>query len=330
MVRVLITGMGSTTAMSVLKGLRMQDEIPVEIVGLDSSSNSAGAYWAEHFEVSPRFDEPCYLEFMLDLCRRYDVKLLIPIVDPEFPTLARSRAQFESLGCKVAISDPEVISICLKKIETYNRLRQLGIPTPATILPLQGSLESWSHFPAIVKPNSGSGSRHTYRIDTKEQLLGTLPAVPDPVVQQFIEGDEYTVDILTDFDGKVILAVPRHRIETKAGICYKARSVCDQTLINSARELAEKVSLRGPACIQAIKGADGFKFIEINPRFAGSLVMTLGAGVNSPLLLLKAALGIENRMTLGEFKEVLMVRYWDEIYYSPTQLPSNGWELGWR
>jgi len=330
MVRVLITGIGSTTALSVLKGLRIQEEIPVEIIGLDSNSDSAGCYWVEHFETAPRFDDPIYLDKMLALCKKWDVKLLIPIVDPEFPLLSRVREQFEQLGCKVAISDPSVISHCLEKIETYRQLEILGVPTPPTCSPAEQSLEAWQHFPAIVKPNIGSGSRHVYKVDNLEQLLSTIAGVPNPVVQKYVEGPEYTIDVLTDFNGDVLLSVPRLRTETKAGVCYKARTVRDERLVEFGRRLAEQLNIRGPACIQGIDGKEGFYCTEINPRFAGSLVMTLASGVNSPLMLLKAALGLKNDYELGSFKEVQMVRYWDEIYYNPDQMPSKGWELGWR
>ena len=44
-------------------------------------------------------------------------------------------------------------------------------------------------------------------------------------------GQEYTLDILTDFAGRVRCVVPRLRIETRAGEVSKGMTVKNQTLI---------------------------------------------------------------------------------------------------
>ena len=43
------------------------------------------------------------------------------------------------------------------------------------------------------------------------------------IIQEYLPGKEYTVDVLSDLDGNSLLAIPRERIEVKAGISSKGK-----------------------------------------------------------------------------------------------------------
>ncbi len=316
--------------MCVVKGLRLHPDTPIRIIGVDSNPESAGHYWCDEFAVAPRFDAPDYLETMLDLCDTYEADLFIPIVDLELQKVAANRHRFEALGCQVAVAGPEVVAACVSKIDTYEMFRRHGLPTPVTARASDATVQTWDAFPAIVKPNVGSGARGVQRVDTRQQLMVARLLARDPIVQGFVQGDEYTIDVLCDFSGRVLAAVPRLRIETRGGVCTKARTVNDPQLIRLATCVAESFELRGPACIQGIRTPDGFFLIEINPRFAGSLVMTLASGVNTPAMLVDCALGRCVVPPVGSFQPVSMVRFWDEVYYPTGGSPRDGWQLDWR
>ena len=45
--------------------------------------------------------------------------------------------------------------------------------------------------------------------------------VPDPIIQEYIHGEEYTIDMFVDKDQRLLVIMPRKRLEIKAGINVK-------------------------------------------------------------------------------------------------------------
>ena len=65
--------------------------------------------------------------------------------------------------------------------------------------------------------------------------------------------------------------------------------------------------------VQAKAGPDGVpRLLEVNPRFPGSMPLTIAAGVDMPSLALADALGLQVPTDV-DFREVAMVRHWEDI-----------------
>jgi len=139
--------------------------------------------------------------------------------------------------------------------------------------------------------------------------------VPSAVVQEFISGQEYTIDVLTDFDGRLLSLVPKARLEAKAGMQVKGRTVKDERLLDFARGILALLPLTPRGNIQCIDSGEEIALIEVNPKFPASLPFTVAAGVNAPLLLVKMHLGEKVEPMLGNFTAgLVMLRYWQEIF----------------
>jgi len=76
-----------------------------------------------------------YIRQLLDIVAGYKVRLIVPTVDLDLGILARNKHRFESLGCKVLVSDPKVIEICQDKRKTFRFLTKHGFETPLTVSP---------------------------------------------------------------------------------------------------------------------------------------------------------------------------------------------------
>lgn len=319
--RILITGVGSTTTLSVIKGLRKQNEFKVFIVGTDinEKDNIAGSNFCDKFfKVPPAVEEENYINTLVGIINSESIDLLIPIVDIELEVIALNREIIEK-SVYLLLSSYDTVMICNDKFRTYEFFNKLGIPTLKTIFiddfnSVKSVLDQENmDFPLIAKPRKGVGSRDIYEIQNEEELL-FLKKVKDPVIQERGRGQEYTIDVFCN-EEKMISAVPRKRIETRDGISYKGQTEKDEKLINYAKKIAEELKIKGPANIQCFKnGDDEVKFFEINPRFSGSLPLTTAAGVNIPLLALKMAAG-EELKPINDFKIVKMCRYWEEVFY---------------
>lgn len=321
-VNILITGAGTATCQSVIKGLRNQHSHPVRIVTADSNPNNAGRYLSDAFFEIPSAKEERFIPALLQLCHAEEIQLFIPIVDWEFEKLSQAKKEFEKINCKVIISEHAVIELCDDKWKTYHFFLENKIPTPETFIDPNAPLP----FPVFVKPRTmGRASLNTHIAGDKKELDFALEKVPNPLIQKIQKGREYTIDTLCDFNGKFLNAVIRERIETKSGVSYKGRTVLDSDILQNVTRILEKLPIIGPANIQCFKQQETISFIEINPRFSGGLALSLAAGFNSPLLLLKIASGETVTPHIGSYKEgIQMYRYWQEVFTddSGNQLPS--------
>lgn len=318
--KVLTTGVGSTTTISVIKGLRKQKEFDVFIIGIDINEKNdiAGSNFCDKFfKVPPAIEEERYISTLIDIINSESIDLLIPIVDIELEVIARNKDIIEK-STYLLLSSYDTVMICNDKFRTYEFFNELGIPTLKTILVADFTdianlvVHSSMNFPLIVKAKKGVSSRDIYEVQNEEELF-LIKRVKDPIIQEKATGQEYTIDVFCD-GKKLISAVPRKRIEMRAGISYKGQTEKDGKLINYAKKIAEDLNIKGPANIQCFKNGDEVKFFEINPRFSGSLPLTIAAGVNTPLFALKMVAG-EELKPVEDFKIVKMCRFWEEVFY---------------
>ena len=227
---------------------------------------------------------------------------------------------FRKEGVEILVSNPDVIKICTDKYLFHQFLVQNGFPTPTTFLPRQVVYSSMN-YPLIVKPRFGSGSRSTFIVKNQGELEFFLNYVPEPIVQELLEGKEYTVDLLSDFAGNVITVVPRERISIFGGESFKGKTVKDYRIIDSAKKLAEKLGSIGHITIQCIVDGEVAKFIEVNPRFGGGATLGIAGGAFTPLLILKLLLGEKVEPMIGKFTEdLIMLRYTKDIFINEKKL----------
>ena len=315
-IRVLITGSGTVTCQSFIKGLRQQDEIDAYVVTTDMNPDSAGRYFSNAFYTTPAAKDEKFISTIADIIKKEKIQLLVPIVDYEFDKVGANIDEFKKLGCITAISSPQTIAIANEKEKTFKFFKEIGIDTPTTWMPSELPNPKDIKYPIFIKPRTGRASLDVYKINNVDDLQRHLKDVDDPVLQEYVTGKEYTIDVLSDFNSRVIGIVPRQRVETKVGISYKGKTVDDPIMIEKAKLIAEKMKNVGHCNIQLFVTAEGrYCFFEINPRYAGTLTLTVAAGMNSPYLLCKMALGDKVEPIIGQYeKNLLMLRYWEEVY----------------
>ena len=297
-----------------------QEEINGKVISVDINPLSAGFYASDkHYLIPPSSDQN-FMPVILEICKKEDVKLLIPTRDGELLLFAKNKKKFEKQGIYVVVSNLEVIEICNDKYKFHQFLMKNNIPTPKTYLPNQLDFSS-IHYPLLVKSRYGSGSKGLFKVENAEELQFFVNYVPNPVIQEFANGNEYTVDLFSDFNGNVLTVVPRERIETFCGESYKGKTVKDTQIIEYAKNLAEKLGTIGHITIQCIKNDNGIKFIEVNPRFGGGAILGIKSGANTPLLLIRLILGKRIEPQIGEFKDnFIMLRYTKDLFILNAKL----------
>ncbi len=284
-------------------------------VAVDADPLAPALYHAHERAIVPRVDGDGYLPALRQLVRGHGVRLVIPLADLDHLLLAERRTELD--GALVLLPAPEVVRRTEDKHEAHLFFEQHGIPSPASWLPdeLPGDLP----YPVLVKPRRGFGSRHIYRAEDGEELDFYLRKTPaDSFVQQVCAGEEFSIDVFCDFEGRCLGAIPRTMIESKGGESIKGMSIKDDALIDFGRQVAETLPIWGPANIQCFRVApDRHEVTDVNPRFGGGFPLPLAAGGRYPELALALARGERPEPRLGDFREgVTMTRFFSDLCLS--------------
>ena len=320
---VLRTAVGSPVAPSVIAALKAMPG--VRVVGVDAAPQACGFLAADAGYVVPRADDPAFLPEMLRLCAAENVDLLFPDLDEELLLLAEARADFAAIGTQILLSPAPALRRCDDKYETFQFFRRHAIPTPETWLPEEiEAIEPSGRL--VLKPRRGRGSQGVFVLDDAPAVATLAGLVEAPLVQRHVAGVEYTVDTLSDLDGRFLYASVRERLATDSGISVRGRTLRHPAVEDYARQIVEALGLVGPACVQGIEDAESrLWFIEVNPRIAGSAVLSMEAG--APLIAdaLRLARG-EPPVGIRRYREgLVMLRYWDASFVDTlTEAPEPG------
>jgi carbamoyl-phosphate synthase large subunit len=317
-ITILITGAGTTTTISVIKGIRQQKEFSIRLITCDRNDNVSGRYMSDKFYKIPSAEDAAFIPSLLGIVKKEHVDMIIPIVDYEFTKFMNNKNKFERLGAKLVLSDPTAIGICTDKFKTMKLFQTLNLPYAKSYTP-SDIKHKRLHYPLFLKPSVfGRSTIDAYKINNKKDLLYYMQKVDHPIIQEFIDGTEVTIDAFNDFSGKFIGAVPRIRTETKSGLSIKGVVIHDDRLVAIVKRLTESLPIIGPCNIQCFKKGSRYIFSEINPRFAGAHTLTIQAGLNSIHLLCK--LYDKQHLTPKDVpirSGVRMIRYWEELFITP-------------
>lgn len=317
MFTILFTAIGRRVELvQAFKDSYSRHSISARILGVDSNPplSPAGHFVDAIFQV-PRVNEAGYLKALLQICRMEKVNLLVPLYEPEFLILDQQRDQFKKLGTILLLSSTDTLKTCSDKLEIYRFFNEFAINTPKTRLVMEKPISN--QFPLFVKPRSGMGSVGAYKVNSQSELDFLSNRNSDLIVQEYITGTEYTLDTLSDLNGKALAVVPRERIEVRSGEVVKSRTVDRPDLIRQGKYIIETLGIVGPATLQCIDDGLMVYWIEVNPRFGGGVPLSIRAGVDYPYLLYRICNNEPVRPILGEYqKNLTMLRYDQSVYIS--------------
>jgi carbamoyl-phosphate synthase large subunit len=306
--KVLLVPAGSGMAIAAIQAIK--EDNSVSVIAADSDELAAGLFLAEKGYVVPPFNNVSFFLTLREIVKRENIDVVLPALDTILLDFAERKNEFEKVGTRVLVSEPESIKITRDKWETYKKLEGI-VPLPLSCLRKE---DVAIDYPLIIKPRGGSGSKDVHVITSKEELDFYSDRVPCPILQEYLPGTEYTVDCLADMDGNLQLSIPRTRIETTSGISTKGRVINDTRLDEMAERIALSVKLSGPFFFQAKEDQSCVpKLTEINARISGAMSLSSKAGPNIHSMSIKLCLG--EPISIPKINYGLWgTRYWGEIF----------------
>lgn len=288
-----------------------------KIVGADISLSAPAMHIVDKKYRGLSVSDPDYISQLLEISELEDIDLIIPLIDPELLVLSENKTKFEQIGTFVLVSEPQVIKISSNKHNTYRFFRENSIDTPE-VISISEALRSSEHiYPLLMKPAVGSASIDVHKISNREELEFFSTRVEEPVLQEYVDGDEYTVSVLVDLKGRVRCIVPRRRLAVRAGEVSKGMTVKNRKIMETVERAVRALNgAVGPINVQGILNKEGeFKLIEINPRFGGGDPLAIKAGADFPRWIIEMMLGKDPEIAMDSWKDgLVMLRYDSEIF----------------
>ncbi len=256
-----------------------------------------------------------YPEALLSICRRHDIKLVVPTIDTELPVLAALRDEFARDGINIAVCSSALVDVARDKRKTAAHFADYGITSPRVF-----SNDS-PQYPAIAKPYDGSLSRDIYILRSEKDYRIAIDKVPNLMIAAYLEPqlhEEFTCDAYYNRDCRLECVVPRLRIEVRGGEVAKGRTVRNNIVELFESKLQHIEGARGCLTFQFFRNTENgdLFMIELNARFGGGFPLTLAAGANYPLWLYEEWVLDQPPSASRDWKDGLtMLRFDDAIFF---------------
>lgn len=290
-IRILFTGVGRRAELiQAFRQAANRLNVNLKLYGADVAGTAPALAFCDYTRKVCGMRDADYIPQLLRICEADHIDLLIPTIDTDLLVLSQNAAKFDDIGTKVLISKPDKIAICRDKNYTADFFEFCGLKAPWTVNDYQ---LYHGPYPCFIKPKDGSSSINAFKVENESELKVYAEQVGDYIVQPFIEGTEYTVDIFCDYEGNPLFITPRIRLAVRAGEVLKTEIAMDETIIEECRKLIAGFKPCGPMTVQLIRQnttGDDY-YIEINPRFGGGAPLSMKAGARSAEAILKLLSG---------------------------------------
>ena len=276
---------------------------------------SSACRLSDNYFTLPRVDNINYINSIIDLCIKNDIKVVIPTIDTELLVLSKFKESFLLKNIHIVVSDFNLVSRCRDKRQTNFLFKELDINVPRLID------KANLIFPLFIKPYDGSLSKDIYLIKHKEELTESLLKNPKLMFMEYINPlnfYEYTIDAYYDKRSILKCLIPRRRIEVRGGEISKGITEKKGFYNILKSKLSFIEGAKGCLTIQFFIGKKNNEIIgiEINPRFGGGFPLSYAAGANYPRYIIQEYLlneqvsfndnWVENRVMLRFDSEVIL------------------------
>lgn len=322
-INVFITGAGGTTGIGVVKALNLERK-KFKIIVADMNPASSGLYLTNLIDNSyciPAVIDKNYIPILKDILEKERIDIIIPTSPPEILFFSLNEDLFSSKGIRIATPGKNIIDQFSDKWKSYQCLNRLKIPAPYSFLPENKYLSDRISYPMIVKPRFSDSSKGVRLVFSDEELSIAIKNTVNPLVQEYIHGEEFTVGTLTDLKGEIIGILPMKR-ELTGGSTSRAVTIENSVIEDVVNNAIKRIGIKGPANFQLrVSEKTGIPMIfEINPRFSSTTPFQAYAGFNSPVLFCLNLMG-EKIEKINNFKKgLIMMRYWEEVYIEENAL----------
>lgn len=273
--------------------------VPGKVVVADHDALAPARSLADHFIEAPRVDDPTYLNWLSSAIEVHQIGLAISVNDFELSRWSEvdsSSRYFEPL-VRLGAGQQRMVE---DKFEMYLRLGGADVQIPRTVI-AGTSLAETDLSEVVVKGRFGSGSRGLAFTDMDGVEAAVCRALGDVtdragdrpsnldaardlvVIQERIRGQEFGLDVVSDWDGRFVTVLARKKLGMRSGETDKAITVDPAPFQGVGRAIARALGHRGSVDVDVLVDSGGSVWvIDVNPRFGGGYPFSHVGGAHVP------------------------------------------------
>lgn len=255
---------------------------------------------------SPKTQPEEFRHWLINRLQAKKYAMFLPMDDEVLDAVMPCRDEIALLA-PMPVGNVASYAIARDKYLTYQLTEQTGVPHPCTIL-LASPVELYKfvaqcHYPLVLKPRMGSGSRGIYYIQNSAELDLILPAIQrgsdtNYLVQEYIPpgGRAIGVSVLVDSSHQAVATFTHQRLREypiTGGPSVLCESIRHPEAVALTLKLLEVWPWYGLAMMEFKEDprTGELKLMEINPRPWGSIQLPVAAGIDFPFLVYQLAQG---------------------------------------
>ena len=254
--------------------------------------------YCQHHVIAPDPEkDPRFADFLLEYVKKNQFDVLLPISFAAVMQVSRIREELEKF-VKIPLADNLSLGIAGSKDRTIQYAEKIGVRIPKTWYPkTESDADAIAHevsYPAVIKGSEESGfvryANSPEELSEKYRMIARY----SPVIQEYITGEGYGFFALYNH-GKARAIFMHKRIReypVTGGPSAVAESVYNPALRDAGLRILDSLNWHGVAMVEFKKDQKTGEFVlmEINPKFWGSLGLSIASGVDFPYLACRMAL----------------------------------------
>jgi len=253
-----------------------------------------------------------FVNHLLNVVKNDNYEVIFPVTDKTVTPIAKYREEFAKYT-HVPLPDYEILMKAMDKAKTIEIARQNGIACPVTYAADNFeevvAAKDEFQFPVLIKPRRGYGARGLTLCNTPEELTSAYPEITaiygNCLIQEYIPpgGEELGVYALFNSNSELRAVTVHRRLRSypvSGGPSTLRETVHRPELVETAIRLLKALNWSGVAMVEFKTDPrdNQPKLMEVNPRWWGSLQLSILSGVDFPYLLYKM-------VTEGDIEPVL-------------------------
>ena len=318
------------------------------------------AFCSRHCDEKRRVPAPGddligYKNALLSLAERADVGAIVPMREEDIYVLSKYRAEFAN---ELAPLWPrfDTLEVVHDRLRLVAAAEEAGVPAPETttladagdwsarrVIKGRYGLLTDEHLDASGGCIRPSAVEFVQPGEEPDRAVIRSRLKHDPIVQEYVPGDEYAVWALYN-DGEPVATCQKHQV--RAENYYGGTSIYRKTtripeLEAAGQALLNHLDWHGLASVQFKRDADTgeFKLMEINPRAWASISCPVRAGLDVPYLYWCVATGetipegmeykegVGTHYVTGEMKYLLSIARKDHPFVDPPLFRTALWNV---
>ncbi len=288
------------------------------IVATDANTLGPAIYDADKYYIVPPITEPGYIEKILEICKREQIKGVLSLIDPKLSLFAANEERFRAVGTMVICAAYDLCEMALDKMQMYEWLKNHGYNCARSWMDKEEFYKAVDagevSYPVFVKPYRGSASISISKVYDKETVDLLFSHEDDLMIQEFLDGQEIGADVYIDLiSGEVVSIFTKKKIKMRAGETDKAVSFKDPELFALIEKFVNEAGYRGQIDIDIFEINGTYYISEVNPRFGGGYPHAYESGCDHMKLILNNLNGIANQKNIGAYEKGIYMMKYNEV-----------------